>query len=212
MAVGAASRSWRERLERLDRGLTWAVGLIQIGVLAYVIWGPSGPSEAVATLIALAAMGILGLGTLYQVWHFRRWTLTGPALVLTWIGLAAIEAWPLLDPGTQAPTSLYVLWQMGATFVLWSILTWRLIYRDAGLSHLVLTLTLMAWSLAIANLIVGGPAHLLLLLVSERSSGRIWWLNSLLSGLMCLVPLAPITTLGWLLWRVGREWSGSGPL
>ncbi len=144
MAVGAAPRSWRDRLERLDRGLTWAVGLIQVGVLAYAIWGPSGPSESVATLIALAAMGILGVGTLYQVWHFRRWTLTGAALALTWIGLAAIEAWPLLDPGTQASNSLYVLWQMGATFVLWSILTWRLIYRDAGLSHLVLTLTLMA--------------------------------------------------------------------
>jgi len=203
--------NWSERLRRVERILVWpAWGSLAVAFVLLAL-NVSYPSEILALIVALLIIAVLGGSTLILVWFYRHWLATWPAVILVWGMVALVNIWPLWDNATSS-SGVYAFALVTSNFTLWWTLALMMLRRDAGLALGVATLIAFACSAAVAGAGLGGPANLLLMLIAEGDSGRVWWFNTLITGLMCIAPLAPLTFGGWLMFRVGREFTERGSI
>lgn len=203
--------NWRERLRKVERVLAWLAWAGLAVVFALFVWNPINLPEILTILLAICMFVVLLGSTLFLIWFYRRWTITWPGLILIWALVAVANAWPLIAVGASS-SGIYTFGLITSLLALWGTLVLMMVYRDVGLVLGVTTLILFAWSAGIANVWLGGPDKLLITLITEGDTGRIWWYNTLLTGLMCIAPLAPFTFGGWLLIRLYREFLGRGSI
>jgi|GEM_PF-6789646 len=205
-----AALTWRQRWHTLDRWLYWpawiSFGLCGLGSA----WNPETQAILVVVALLLVQLALLLGATTLLALHHRHQIGSWPGVLAIGVALALVNTVPAEIGGVLG--GLRVFAQLTAILMLWFALGYRMVRHDGGLALLVIVVTLFAWSAAIANLSVGGPDHLALQLVTQANSGRLWWFNSLIIGLYCVCPVAPLTFLAWLGVRVWREVWGKGPI
>lgn len=201
--------TWRGRWRKVEQILVWpAWGSLAV-VFAFFVWNPNFSSQILALLTALLALGMLVGAVVFLVLVYRRWLMTWRGLMLVWGIVAGANAWPLIGGNTSG---IYAFLLATGNVALWLILALMMLRRDAGLALGIGALIAFAWSAALANAGLGGPANTLLMLFTEGDTGRIWWFNTIITGLMCIGPLAPFTFGGWVLARLYREFFGRGSI
>jgi hypothetical protein len=202
--------TWQERLRRYEQYLVWpGWGGLALTLLLLVL-NPALPDVLLILLAVLELAAIAGC-TAILAWCYRRRLGNWWALMVLWGVVATTNAWPLIGQGTSE-SGTYAFAIVASSFVLWWVLLGMMVRHDAGLALGISVVIAVAWSLAVVNVALRGPENVLLMLLTEGDTGRIWWFNTLIIGLMCIAPIAPFTFGGWLLFRLYREFLGRGSI
>lgn len=201
---------WQPRALTLIRWLYWpswaALALCALGFA----WNPTFAAALGAVGFSLVVLALLIGGTTVIALRHRRVVGSWAGLALVSLGVALANSVPAV-PGGDLP-GLQLFAQLVTSLLLWIALAYRMVRYDAGLALILTSITLFAWSGAVANLAAGGPDRLILALVTDGGAGQLWWLQTLITGMCCICPLAPLTFVGWLGLRLWREFVGGGSI